>query len=182
MYPFARLALVSRAARRRPPLPVDGTSRLRLTCWPWDLDMFAEMNNGRVLTLYDLGRFDQAIRTGLVAKLKPHGWGFAVGGASVRYRRRVRAFDRITLVTTPRGRDDRWFYLEQTMLVRGAAVSNALLRTCVTDRNGIVPTDRVADALGAPGWRPALPGWIAAWAEAEAARPWPPDAPADGGG
>jgi acyl-CoA thioesterase FadM len=175
MYPFARLALVSRAARRRPPLPVDGVSRLSLTCWPWDLDMFAEMNNGRVLTLYDLGRFDQAIRTGMVDRLKPNGWGFAVGGASVRYRKRVKAFDRITLVTAPRARDERWFYLEQTMLVRGAAVSNGLMRTCVTDRTGIVPTDRVMETLGAADRRPPVPDWIAAWIAAEDRRPWPPE-------
>lgn len=176
MYPFLRLALVSRAARRRPSLGLADPSVLRLICWPWDLDMFVEMNNGRVLTLYDLGRFDHAIRTGLVAQLKPHGWGFAVGGASVQYRRRVRAFDRLTLTTRPLGRDDSWFYLQQVMEVRGEAASAGLMRTCVTDRSGIVPTDRVMAALGAPAWRPPLPGWVAAWIAAEAERPWPPEA------
>jgi hypothetical protein len=62
----------------------------------------------------------------------------------------------------------------QTMRVRGEAVSNGLMRTCVTDRNGLVPTDRVLERLGAAGWRPPLPDWVAAWAEAESARPWPP--------
>lgn len=174
MYPFVRLALVARAARRRPPIPPDGASALRLTCWPWDLDMFVEMNNGRVLTLYDLGRFDHAIRSGLTARLRPNGWGFAVAGASVRYRRRVRAFDRIRLTTRPLGRDARWFYIHQVMAVRGEAVSAGLMRTCVTDRRGVVPTDTVMAALGAPDWRPELPAWAAAWAAAEDARPWPP--------
>lgn len=175
MYPFLRLALVSRAARRRPKLPLDGASDLSLRCTPLDLDMFGEMNNGRVLTLYDLGRFDHAIRTGLTDLLKPKRWGFAVGGASVRYRRRVRLFDRITLTTRPLGRDDRWFYLRQTMSVRGAPVSSGLMRTCVTDRAGVVATDAVMAALGAPDWRPPLPGWVETWIAAEAARPWPPE-------
>jgi hypothetical protein len=26
-------------------------------CWPLDADIFWEMNNGRILTFYDLGRF-----------------------------------------------------------------------------------------------------------------------------
>ena len=175
MYPFLRLARVMRAARRRPALPIDGAGEIALTCWPMDLDGFAEMNNGRVLTLYDLGRFDHAVRTGLIDRLKPHGWGFAVAGASIRYRKRVRLFDPITLRTTPVARDARWFYMRQTMTVRGAPVSSALLRTCVTDRGGVVPTDAVLEAMGAPDWRPDPPGWVAAWIEAEASRPWPPE-------
>lgn len=175
MYPCVRLALVARAARRRPPVAIDGVAELRLTCWPWDLDVFAEMNNGRVLTLYDLGRFDHAIRSGLSALGRARGWGFAVGGASVRYRRRVRALDAITLSTRPVARDDRWFYVHQVMRVRGEAVSAGLMRTCVTDRNGIVPTQAVLEALGAPDWRPETPAWVGAWIAAETARPWPPD-------
>lgn len=175
MYPFARLALVARAARRRPAIPLDGLSELRLTCWPWDLDMFAEMNNGRVLTLYDLGRFDHSIRSGVTALGRARGWGFAVGGASVRYRRRVRAFDRIRLFTRPVGCDARWFYIHQVMRVRGEAVSAGLMRTCVTDRKGIVPTDAVLEALGGAAPPATVPDWVAAWIGAEDARPWPPD-------
>lgn len=175
MYPFARLALVARAARRRPAIPIDGTSALQLTCWPWDLDMFAEMNNGRVLTLYDLGRFDHSIRSGLAAVGRARGWGFAVAGASVRYRRRVRALDRISLFTRPVARDARWFYVHQVMRVRGEAVSAGLMRTCVTDRDGVVPPQTVLEALGAADWRPETPAWVAAWIAAEDARPWPPE-------
>lgn len=175
MYPFLRLAMVTRAARRRPKLGVDEPGELRLTCLPLDLDMFGEMNNGRVLTLYDLGRFDHSIRSGVVGLLKPNGWGFAVGGASVRYRRRVRVFDRIRLVTKPLGRDDRWFYAQQAMEVRGEAVSAGLMRTCVTRRGGgLVATDEVAAKLGAADWRPELPGWVRTWIAGEADRPWPP--------
>ncbi|MFN3614050.1 MAG: acyl-CoA thioesterase [Rubrimonas sp.] len=175
MYPFLRTALVMRRARRRPALPVDGLSELRLTCWPIDVDVYAEMNNGRVLTLYDLGRLDHAVRTGLTGEARRRRWGFAVGGASVRYRRRVRPFDRVTLLTRPLGRDDRWFYMHQAMRVRGEAVSAALLRLAVTTRSGIVPTDAVVASMGAPDWRPALPDWAEAWIEAEDRRPWPPD-------
>ncbi len=175
MYPFLRLALVVRSARRRPALPLDGASRLSLRCLPFDLDVFAEMNNGRVLTLYDLGRFDHAVRTGLIDRLKPNGWGFAVGGASVRYRKRVKLFDRIELLTRPVCRDHRWFYMRQTMTVRGAAVSSGLMRTCVTDRAGLVPTDRVVAALGREDWRPEIPDWVARWIAGEDARPWPPE-------
>jgi hypothetical protein len=44
----------------------------------------------------------------------------------------------------------------------------------VTEKGRLVPTDRVAGAMGHEGASPALPGWVAAWAEADATRPWPP--------
>ncbi len=175
MYPFIRLAVVGAAARRKPPLAVEDVATLRLTCWPWDLDMFAEMNNGRVLTLYDLGRLDHGVRVGLTAEARRRRWGFAVGGASVRYRRRVRAFDRISLRTQVLGCDARWFYVHQAMIVRGEAASAGLMRLAVTDRDGIVPPKRVLSAMGRPDWAPSPPAWASRWIEAENARPWPPD-------
>ena len=70
MYPLTRLLLVSLKALRASPLEPDGIAETSFRCRPWDLDMFMEMNNGRVLTLYDLGRFDLSIRTGLAKLLK----------------------------------------------------------------------------------------------------------------
>jgi acyl-CoA thioesterase FadM len=177
MYPFARLALVTRRARKRPRLAVDDPAHLRLTCWPWDIDMYAEMNNGRVLTLYDLGRFDHAVRIGLVDAIKARGWGFAVGGASVRYRRRVRAFDRLDLSTQAVGMDARWFYMHQVMRRKGDAVSAGLMRICCTNADGIVPTADVMAALGAGDMALPPAPWVQAWIDAEAARPWPPEIP-----
>ena len=54
MYPLTRLALVSLKALRATPLEADGIAGTSFRCRPWDLDKFMEMNNGRVLTLYDL--------------------------------------------------------------------------------------------------------------------------------
>lgn len=50
-------------------------------CWPWDIDLFGEMNNGRVLTIYDLGRFASAQRGGLIKVLFANKWGLAMTGA-----------------------------------------------------------------------------------------------------
>jgi hypothetical protein len=52
MYPFLRTAADDpRRARKMPPLEPFGTHVMTLRCWPWDADMFWEMNNGRILTL-----------------------------------------------------------------------------------------------------------------------------------
>ena len=112
MYPVLRLAFQLARHRSDPPLPLTGTHESRHICWPWDLDIFGELNNGRALTLYDLGRIPWGLRIGLTPTLREQRWQVAVAGASVRYRRRVHAFDRISMRTRALGWDDRFFYVE----------------------------------------------------------------------
>ena len=54
--------LKSRFAAALEPL---GTSVRRGRVWPTDLDVSLHMNNGRYLTLMDLGRLDLMLRTGV---------------------------------------------------------------------------------------------------------------------
>lgn len=174
MYPIVRLGIELAIARRAPPLAVDGVHVSHHVCLPWDIDPWLELNNGRTLTLYDLGRVPLATRTGLVAAVRANGWGLAVAGASIRYRRRVRAFDRVEMRSAFVGRDARFLYVEQAMYRRGEAVSSLLVRSAVTSAEGIVATDRVLAAMDRSDWDRPLPAWVAEWIEAEAERPWPP--------
>ncbi|AMO57361.1 thioeseterase [Endozoicomonas montiporae] len=175
MYPFIRLLTSSIKARFAPPVPADGVCETTFRCQPLDLDMFMEVNNGRVLTLYDIGRFDLSIRTGLSAVLRKNRWGFVVAGSSVRYRRRVRMFDRVTMRTQLLGMEGRWSYVAQSMWVKGQPVSSVLLRTAITSKSGTVPTEDVLREMGIEQWKTELPDWVKAWAEGDALRPWPPE-------
>lgn len=175
MYPWFRLAKEMAKARRAPRLHPFDTHVSRHICWPVDIDPWLELNNGRTLTLYDLGRIPMALRTGLAPIARAKGWGLAVAGASVRYRRRVRAFDRIEMRTRLLGWDARFVYMDQSMWVRGECCSQALLRSAITEgKRGIVPPARMAEALGLPPESPPLPDWVTAWITAEGERPWPP--------
>lgn len=179
MYPFLRLTWQGFKHRNDPALSLTGTHISQHICWPWDLDVFAELNNGRVLTLYDLGRFPMSRRIGLMAVLKQQRWGLAVAGASVRYRKRVTLFARITMRTRGICWDDRFFYIEQSMwLAGGECASHILLRSAVTGPGGIIPPAQVLAAMQQPQVSPAMPGWVAAWSEADGQRPWPPMADA----
>ena len=179
MYPFLRLTWQGFKHRNDPALAVTGTHVSQHICWPWDLDVFAELNNGRVLTLYDLGRFAMSRRIGLMAVLKEQRWGLAVAGASVRYRQRVRVFERITMRSRGICWDTRFFYIEQSMwTAKGGCASHILLRTAVTGPKGIIPPAQVLAAMNLSQVSPAMPGWAAAWISADALRPWPPMADA----
>lgn len=178
MYPFARLALGLLAASRQPRLGPFEAHVSTHVCWPWDLDPWRELNNGRTLTLYDLGRTPLAVRSGLIAALRANGWGMTVAGSSVRYRRRVRMFDRVTMVSRLIGWDARFMYLDQSMWKNGDCTSQVLIRSAITSARGIVPPADVARAMGHDGTSPALPDWVIAWADAEGLRPWPPQSAA----
>lgn len=174
MYPIFRFAKEMLLYGRASTLPLGETHVSRHICWPWDLDPWVELNNGRTLTLYDLGRLPMAWRSGLLPALKRRGWGMSVAGASVRYRRRIKPFDRFTTKSRILGWDERFFYFEQSMWKGEEAASAILCRMAMTDASGIVAPARVTQEVGWPGTSPLLPEYVTEWIRAEALRPWPP--------
>lgn len=175
MYPFFRMAKEVWLHRKARPLGIFETHVSHHICWPWDLDFWFELNNGRTLTLYDLGRVPLAIRTGLLRVMKEKRWGITVAGNSLRYRRRVRMFDRLEMRSRCIGWDARFIYMEQSMWRAGECTSHMLLRSAVTSPQGMVPPSSLLAELGASEKGPDLPAWVMAWIVADAERPWPPE-------
>jgi acyl-CoA thioesterase FadM len=174
MYPIFRFAKEMLLHARTGTLPLGEVHISHHTCWPWDIDPWMELNNGRTLTLYDLGRLPMAWRSGLISALKRNGWGMSVAGASVRYRRRIRLMQRFSMHSRILGWDARFFYFEQSMWSRGEATSSILCRMAVTDEHGILAPVNVAREIGWPEISPELPFYVTEWIGAEAQRPWPP--------
>ncbi len=175
MYPFFRMAKELWVHRNDPPLAIGEAHVSRHICWPWDLDFWMELNNGRTLTLYDLGRIPMARRMGLIRTLREKGWGLTVAGVCVRYRARVRLMQRFEMRSRALGWDERFFYLDQTIWLGERCANQALYRLAVTGPGGIVPPAEVAAAMGLPGESPPLPEWVRNWIAAENTRPWPPE-------
>jgi len=175
MYPFIRLLSSSIRASTSKALDIGDVCETNLLCMPWDMDMFLEMNNGRVLTLFDIGRFELAIRTGLAKVLKDNKWGLVVAGSSIRYRGRVKAFDRVTMRTRFAGMDEKWVYIAQSMWVKGLPTSSVLLRTGITSKGKVIATDELLAAMNITDWKPEPSGWVKSWISIEENRPWPPD-------
>lgn len=175
MYPFLRMAKELIVHRNSPPLPMGETHVSHHICWPWDLDFWLELNNGRTLTLYDLGRIPLAKRMGLVTAIRENKWGLTVAGTSVRYRRRIRAFQKFEIHSRALGWDKRFLYLEQSIWTKGHCANQALYRTAITGPDGIVDPAKAAGAMGLPPQSPQLPEWVQNWITADASRPWPPE-------
>lgn len=175
MYPVIRLAWQLLKHRNDTPLPLTGTHVSRHMCLPWDIDLWWELNNGRTLTLYDLGRIPLAGRVGLLPALKKRRWGLTMAGAAVRYRRRIRMFETVEMRSRAIGWDARFMYLEQSLWkANGECAGHIVYRGAVTGAGGIVPPAEVMEATGQAQPSPPLPDWVQAWLRAEDMRPWPP--------
>ena len=77
MYPFVRLAWQFFLHRNDTSLTVGDVHISSHYCLPWDLDVWMELNNGRALSLYDMGRIPMAKRSGLISALKRRKWGLS---------------------------------------------------------------------------------------------------------
>lgn len=174
MYPFFRLTKTIIKALLSSKILFNEASEISFRCRPWDIDPFMELNNGRALTLFDMGRFDLIIRSVLGEKIRQKKWRFVVAGSTVRYRKRVRMFDKITLRTQLAGIEGRWIYVKQSMWVKGEPASSILLRTGVTSKGRLVAVEELARELDVKPEDYHPDEWSKSWIESEEKRPWPP--------
>lgn len=172
MYPWFRFFVAMYKARSAPPLAISDTCVIPLRVGLTDSDIFGEMNNGRHLTLFDIGRFVFAVRTGLWKEVKRNRWGFVVAGSSVRYRKRLHPGQGFEQHTQVLGYDEKWFYFQQTHQREGVWHASALIRAAVVSKGKIIPTQTILATMQQTEWQPALPDWVKAWSEADALRPW----------
>jgi acyl-CoA thioesterase FadM len=174
MYPFIRMAKELWKFRKAPPLTILEPHISTHRIWPQDLDIWVELNNGRTLTLFDLGRMPMARRMGFDKIGRAKGWGLTVAGNSTRYRKRVTLFQKLTQVSRIVGWDARFVYLEQSFWRGDDCTAHMLLRSAFISKAGMVPPEQVLAALNQSQPSPPLPDWVTAWIDAEAERPWPP--------
>lgn len=107
-----RTLLVVLFARTRSKLDVLDEFRMPLRVWPTDIDISFHMNNGRYLTIADLGRWDMMIRIGFFKKMRKLGWHPVVGASKIWHRRSLLPFQKFELTTQLLFWDQKWIYLE----------------------------------------------------------------------
>lgn len=128
------------------------------------------MNNGRYLTLLDLGRADAIIRNGLRAALREHGWYSVVASEAIRFRESLSPFARYDIRTRLLGWDQRSFYFRQRFVAQGRESASALVRIRILrERGGAVDATEVAAAVMPGVESPPLPEYVATWQTSERA-------------
>ncbi len=173
MYPLLKLTKTLVAAKFRTKLDLEDKSVLTFRASLMDIDIFTELNHARYLNLMELGRWDYSTRIGFISIMKQNKWGIAVGGASIRYRRRIPFLAKFTLSTQFICHDGRWIYFLQETHRNTKICSSALMKVGITSKQGLVPATEVTKAFHRPDFGTEMPDWVNAWIEAEGQRPWP---------
>lgn len=159
---LARMTVTSVASLARPSTDVLAPVHLPLHIWPSDLDVWGHVNNGRYLTLMDHGRLDHGLRTGLLGAMWRMRCRPVLGGASVRYRREVRAFERCTLVTQVVAWDARGLFYEHRLERRGELCARAVVRAVLKLGRGVLAPADLLEEVGVHTPSPIAPAALAA--------------------
>ncbi len=139
------------------------TSVIEGRVWPTDIDNNLHMNNGRYLTIMDLGRFDWLLSGGHLGYCLRHRWFPIVGSLKILYIRPLRPFQKFELKTRILGWDKKWIYVEQTFEVNGALCAKSILQGLFHGPQGKVPTAELLRVLGQKGRSPRLPKDVHIW-------------------
>jgi acyl-CoA thioesterase FadM len=162
-----RLVCVVLAAFRGTRLHPLDESVLSFRVFPNDLDTNLHMNNGRYLTLMDLGRLDLLLRLRVVREVRRRRWNPVVASLAIRYRRSLKPWQRYELRTRLMGWDDRWFFMEQSFTRGGELMAHAIVKALFVGPEGRVRPQELVDATGYEVDRPEIPDAIRRWEAAE---------------
>ena len=161
MYPYFRLIkLIIRRTFSNKENPQEVSSTLKIRVWPHDLDPFMELNNGRYVTLLDLGRFDFVLKVKLQKLLKRKKWSLTVAGTYNEYRHRIRPFQQFELTTSIIGHDERWFYFLQKAKRKGKVHYSSVVKTAFTSKDGLVPVAKAKKEMNLEQLDMPLPNWV----------------------
>lgn len=133
---------------------------------PTDLDVLLHMNNGRYLTLMDLGRMDLMVRSGFWSLLSAKGWYPVAAGQTITYRKSLKLGQAFDLHTRLLGFDDRWTYVEQTFCVGDTIYASAVVRSRFLKKSGgSVENEELLKLVDDVPEDLVLPDWVHDWAE-----------------
>ena len=146
-----RLLLLRLSLLRQPSADLLDEVTLNLRVWPSDLDLLGHVNNGRFLSVMDLGRLALMSRSGLLRVARQQRWMPLVRNIDITYRKPLLLGQRYALRTRVLGWDDKWLYLEQRFERDDIPIADARVRGLLRGREGNIPTARVLQMLDQPG-------------------------------
>ena len=161
---YLRLLLFLLRVRAKSRLGIWDTSHASFRVNLADLDVQRHMNNGRYLSIMDLGRMDLMLRSGFWKKVTDAGWYPVVAGQTITYRRSLTLGQRFELATRVIGHDERWIYMEQVFRRGDAVIADAVVRArFLRTSGGSVDVSEVLELVGQPPEGTELPDWVRDW-------------------
>ena len=161
---YLRLLWFLIRVRRKSRLSIWDTSHASFRVNPTDLDVQRHMNNGRYLSLMDLGRMDLMLRSGLWDHVKAQGWYPVVAGQTITYRRSLTLGQPFDIATRVMGYDEKWIYMEQVFRRGDQVVADAVVRArFLRWKGGSVDVPEVLAAAPPEPEGLRVPEWVENW-------------------
>jgi len=157
--------LLSAPFRRR--LDILDESAVGFRVWPNDLDLNFHMNNGRYLTVMDIGRLDLVARVGLLRAMMRRRWMPVVATVIIRYRKSLLPFQHYRLATRVVCWDEKWIYLEQRFEIGGEVAAIAYVKGLFRAGPRTLRSREILQALDQEQRSPPMPSIIEALRLAE---------------
>jgi acyl-CoA thioesterase FadM len=162
--------LLRSAARKRTSFDPFAEVFTPFRCWPTDLDTNLHMNNGRYLTLMDLGRLDFMAKTGILWPSFRRGILAVLGASQMVYLKPLLVGRPFRIGTRLCCWDERWFVMQQRFLVGERTAAKATVRGMFRQRGQTVAPQAVMQLSGAPLPAAAVPppevaSWLRSLAE-----------------
>lgn len=168
MYPLFRFVTTVGSALRAEKVDILDTVTIKLPVNRGDVEA-TRMNNGRYLTLMDLGRFALTLRCGYLPVLAKRRWYPLVTGVMIQFRRSLRVGTTFDLSTRITCYDESHFFLEQWFEQRGELRARALVKALFMGKDGRLKSNEVVSAGGFDTTSPPVPDGVRAWQAAESA-------------
>lgn len=164
---FFRLFIMSLAGavmRWRKPTNFRSATAIRFIAAPLDIDLNMHINNGRFLSLADLGRLHFLWSVGTLGGILKNGWMPLVGNVDIEYRKSIKIFQRFEVKTELLYWDEKWFYFQHVFMVGSKVSAVANVKALLIDRSRkIVDPARIFALIGDFPESPAVPESIADW-------------------
>lgn len=172
---WLRLLCYLAGARWRPSLRLPAeASLLHFRVLPNDLDTSLHMNNGRYLTIMDLGRLDLLVSSSLWRAVLRHRWTPIASAIAIRFRRELRTFECYRLETRLLAWDASSVVIEQVFVIEtgpraGQIAARALFKGGLYDRaaRNFVPIARLMQELGLSVQSPPMSPEVEAFLKAD---------------
>ena len=144
---YLRLILVLLKCKWRPLLKALDTSIITLRVLPNDLDLNWHMNNGRFLTIMDLGRMDLLQRTGILKLAVKNKWMPIVGNAEIEFQRPLKLWQKYELHSRVSHWDEKWIYLEQTFYSKEKIIAIGIIKGLLRGKDGNIPPQHYIEII-----------------------------------
>jgi len=116
---------------------------------PLDLDINMHMNNGRYLSIMDLGRMDLMMKAGIFWPLFSKGFYPVVASEGIRFKKSLEPFQFFDLITQIESWDEKDFFMSQKFYYKGQIVAEGYIkgRFKQRGRKGSVPTAELFELI-----------------------------------